>query len=74
MIPHRENVLLEGFSLFDDYLVVQHRRDALSRLRVIPWSGEGEHEVDFGEPAYAVYSTPPPPSPTRPCCGTDIAR
>ena len=36
VIPHRDNVLLEDFSLFDDYLVVQERRGGLSRLRIIP--------------------------------------
>ena len=52
VIPHRADVLLEGFSLFRDFLALEERRDGLIRLRIRPWSGGGEHEVDFGEPAY----------------------
>jgi oligopeptidase B len=52
VIPHRADVLLQSFSLFRDFLVIEERRDGLTRLRIRPWSGGGEHEVDFGEPAY----------------------
>jgi oligopeptidase B len=60
VIPHREDVLLEGFTLFSDFLVVEERRGGLPRMRVIPWSGEAEHEVDFAEPAYLVAAAPTP--------------
>jgi oligopeptidase B len=60
VIPHRDDVLLEDFSLFDDYLVVKERRGGLSRLRVIPRTNEPEHEIDLGEAAYLVHSTPTP--------------
>jgi oligopeptidase B len=52
VIPHRADVFLEGFALFRDFLALEERRDGLTRLRIRPWSGAGEHEVDFGEPAY----------------------
>ena len=64
VIPHRDDVLLEDFSLFDDYLVVQERRGGLSRLRVIPRSNEPEHEIDLGEAAYLVFATPTPETDT----------
>lgn len=54
VLPHRDDVLLESFELFRDFLVAEERRQGLVRLRVIPWHGTGEHDVDFGEPAYAV--------------------
>ena len=54
VIQHRDEVLLGGFEIFRDYLVIEEREDGLVRLRVRPWSGEGEHYVDFGEPAYRV--------------------
>ena len=54
LLPHREDVLLEGFELFRDHLVAEERRDGLTALRVKPWSGPGEHEVAFDEPAYAA--------------------
>ena len=55
VIGHREDVLLEYFEIFRDYLVVEERREGLVKLRIIPWSGEGEHYLDFGEPAYLAY-------------------
>jgi oligopeptidase B len=52
VVPHREDVLLESFELFRDYLVLEERENALVKLQVRPWSGEPAHWVDFGEPAY----------------------
>jgi oligopeptidase B len=54
VIPHRDNVLLEDFTLFQRYLVVKERRDGLSHLRVRPWDGDGEHYLRFDEPAYTI--------------------
>ena len=53
LIPHREDVLITGFELFRDYLVVSERRDGLTRLRVRSWEGS-EHYVSFGDAAFAV--------------------
>jgi oligopeptidase B len=57
LIPHREDVLLGGFEMFRDHLVVQERRDALVHLRVRPWAnqGEGAHDIAFDEPVYDAY-------------------
>ncbi len=52
VIPHRPDVLLEGFEVFRDHLVLEERRDGLVRIRVIPWDGSQEHYLEFGEPAY----------------------
>jgi oligopeptidase B len=57
VIPHRRDVLLEGFDLFKDYLVATERRNGLIGLRIIPWTGPSEHYVEFGEPAYVVRPT-----------------
>ncbi len=55
VIPHREDVYLSSFEIFADFLVLSERRDALNHLRVIPWDGSREHDLDFGEPAYLAY-------------------
>jgi oligopeptidase B len=52
LIPHREDVLLEGFVIFRDHLVLEERREGLNRLRVRRWDGGEEHYVEFDEPAY----------------------
>ncbi len=55
VIPHRDDVLLEGFEIFKDHLVVVERKEGLIQMRIRPWSAEGEHYIDFGEPAYLAY-------------------
>jgi oligopeptidase B len=55
VIPHRDDVLLEGFELFRDQLVLVERSEGLLQLRIRPWSGSEEHYLDFGEPAYLAY-------------------
>jgi len=54
VIPHRPDVLLEGFEIFNDYLVVEERQGGLSRIRVIGWQDKAEHSLDFSEAAYAA--------------------
>ena len=53
LIPHREDVLITGFELFRDHLVVAERHAGLTRLRVRRWDGR-EHHVGFDEAAFAV--------------------
>ncbi len=50
LIPNRENVLIEDFELFDEYLVVEERKEGLVNLRVI--NKKNEHYINFGEPTY----------------------
>ena len=52
VIPHRPDVLLEGFEVFRDHLVLEERREGLVQIRVMPWDGSREHYLEFGEPAY----------------------
>ncbi len=53
LVPHRDDVLISGFELFRDHLVVAERQDGLTRLRVRRWDGAGHH-VAFDEAAFAV--------------------
>ena len=55
VIDHRDDVLLEGFETFRDYLVLEERCHGLSQLRVKPWNDEPEHQIRFDESAYEVY-------------------
>ena len=51
IVPHRDDVLLEGLEIFHDYLVLAERHNGITRLRVMPRDGE-EHYIDFGEEVY----------------------
>lgn len=57
VIPHRDDVLLEDFEIFRDFMAIAERRRGLIHMRLRPWSGEPEHEINFGEPAYHAYFT-----------------
>jgi oligopeptidase B len=67
VIPHREDVLLEGMDIFQDYMVLSERKNGITQLRVRPWSGE-EHYIEFGEDAYLAYTS------TNPQFDTELLR
>jgi len=37
LVAHNENVFIQGFQLFDNYLAVSERSDGLRRIKVMPW-------------------------------------
>jgi oligopeptidase B len=55
VIGARDEVLVEGFEVFRDHLVVTERSDGLRRMRIRSWSGDEEHYIDFGEPDYLTW-------------------
>ena len=52
VISHRPDVLIDGFEIFRDYLVVSERKNATIQLRVIKWNDKSEHSVSFDEEVY----------------------
>lgn len=59
VIPHRDDVLLQSFEIFRNFLVVSERIKGLTNLRVMNWNGE-DHYLDFGEETYSArFSTNP---------------
>lgn len=55
LIPHREDVMLSGVSAFADHLVIYERQAGLPTIRVQQLSTGNEYQIDFPEPAYAVF-------------------
>ncbi|MCD6113222.1 MAG: S9 family peptidase [Bacteroidales bacterium] len=55
VIAHRDDVLLEGFEIFNNYLVVQERKNGLIQLRIINWDTNENHYLDFGEETYDAW-------------------
>jgi oligopeptidase B len=55
VLPHRAEVMLEGFDLFRDHCVVFEREEALPHVRVTDLRTGEWHRVAFPEPAYSVY-------------------
>lgn len=64
LVPNREDVFLEGFELFKDYLAIQDTKEGLDKIRIIKWVDNSEKTIDFGEPAYVagIGSNPDPNS------------
>jgi oligopeptidase B len=55
IIPHRDDVLLEGFELFNDYLVLQERKNGLTRIRIKRWDGKSDKYLEFDEETYSAF-------------------
>lgn len=55
LVPHREDVYLSDFDIFQDHLVLEERARGLTQIRVIPWVGGGGHFLEFAEPAYRAH-------------------
>jgi oligopeptidase B len=62
LIEHREKVLLEGFDLFDRYIVLSERINGITQLRVK--SSLSDHYIDFGEEAFYTYTSRNPEAET----------
>ncbi len=56
-VPHRKDVLFEGFDLFDKHLITEERIKGITNLRVMKHDGSDDHYIDFAEEAYLAYSS-----------------
>jgi len=57
VIAHRSDVLLEDIEIFKDFLVLEERENGLNKIRIMPWSGEGEYYLPFESETYTAYAT-----------------
>ncbi|WP_373707666.1 S9 family peptidase [Kaistella sp.] len=55
VIPHLEEVLLEGFEIFKNYLVLEERREGLLQLKIINTNDDSFHYLPFSDPTYTAY-------------------
>jgi len=54
VIPHRDDVLLENYTLFYDYLALNERQNGLNNLRMINFKNGAEQFVPFAEEVYTT--------------------
>lgn len=57
VVPHRDDVMLQGVQLFRNHMLAYERADALPRLVIHDLRNGGSHEVAFPEPVYSVFPT-----------------
>ena len=53
-VPHQPGVLLNGFTVRKDYVILQERTEAVDKIHVINRQTGDEHYLDFGEEAYTA--------------------
>ncbi len=53
VLPHRDAVLLDNFTVFKDYLVTEEHKGGLSQVHLIRWADKADHYIEVGEPTYA---------------------
>lgn len=51
-LPHRDDVFIDGYELFDGFTAIEERSDGLQRIRLL--RADGEEFVKADEPAYAM--------------------
>ena len=66
IVPNREDIFLEGFELFTNYLAIQDTKEGLDKIRIIKWADNSEKAIDFGESVYVagIGNNPDPKSTT----------
>jgi len=55
IVPHRDDVMIEGIELFAGHSVVWEREDGLQRIRITDFGSGASHRIEFPEAAYAVF-------------------
>ncbi len=57
IIEHRNEVLLEDIDIFANYLVVTERSNGLTKIKIMPWSGNGTYYLPFESETYTAYTS-----------------
>ena len=55
VIPHREEVLLEGFEIFKNFLVLEEREKGLLQLNIFDYKNKTSWYLPFNNPTYTAY-------------------
>ena len=56
VIPHRDDVLLEGTDFFSSHLVLSERKNGLANIRIKKWDDSEDYYLEFNDPAYMAYT------------------
>ncbi len=55
VIPHRKEILLEGFEIFKNHLVLEERKEGLLQIKIIDNQNNTSHYLPFSDPTYTAY-------------------
>ena len=54
IVPHHEQVMIEGVTIFNKFFVIEEREGGLVKIHVRSWDGSTDYYLDFGEPTYTA--------------------
>lgn len=57
LIEHRDEVLLEGIDIFEDYLVISERYNGLNEIRIMSWDNSQDYYIPFESETYTAYTS-----------------
>ena len=57
VIPHRDDVLLEGIDIFKEFLVVSERHNGLNQIKIELWNGKDSYYLPFNSETYTAYTS-----------------
>jgi len=57
IIPHRNNILLEGIDIFKNYLVISERKNGLNQIKIKRWDNADSYYLPFESETYTAYTT-----------------
>lgn len=60
VIGHREDVLIEDFEIFKEYLVVSERNNGLNKIYISRWDGTDAYYIPFDNETYTAYTSQNP--------------
>lgn len=56
VIAHRDDVLIEDFEIFKEYLVVSERNNGLNKIYISRWDGTDSYYIPFDNETYTAYT------------------
>lgn len=55
VIPHRNDVLLENFEIYNNWLVLEERKNAQTQINIRSWNGDINYYLPFKEEVFTAY-------------------
>ncbi|WP_417427919.1 S9 family peptidase [Halpernia sp.] len=55
LISHRKEVLLEGFEIFKNFLVLEERKEGLLQIRIFNYLSNEDYYLEFKDPTYSAF-------------------
>ena len=54
VIPHSDDILIEGLDVFEKYLVLEERKNGLVQIKIINLINDTEYYIKFDDPTYTI--------------------